>query len=489
MDLSFAYDNEVSWPYSWYFRHFPNAHFVGSSPSRPIIDQSVAVVVGEKNRAAVEPLLEDRYYHFSYIRLWWPMQDYFNLTPDRLAGLFDFSPDDPQAAQLRQGLFQIWWSRDYTIYGQAVGRNYDVTSWPVSDRMHFYVRKDVAAQIWDLGIGEGTVENPLDNQVVNVCNSNWKLTPAQTIFGVTGSAPGQLNRPLGLALDSAGHVYIAEESNNRVSEFDSAGNFVQLFGPDAVFFTRPNGVAVGPDGNIYVADTWDYQIKVLSPDGEVLRTWGQAGEFGAGAQAEPVDGFWGPRDIVVDSDGHVYVADTGNKRIRVYTSDGEYIRDIGAGGSAPGQLDEPSGLALSPDGRLFVADYWNRRISVFSTDGSYLYNIPLQAWTTEQGNRPYLAVDAARDYLYVTDPDAGRVLVLTTSGECLGSFGQASSESVDSTRFRTTAGIAVDDAGNVYVADSGTGRVLKFLPFEPGTGVNPQSPEQSDSEATEEVVG
>ena len=76
-----------------------------------------------------------------------------------------------------------------------------------------------------------------------------------------------------------------------------------------------------------------------------------------------------------------------------------------------------------------------------------------------------LAVDAARDYLYVTDPDAGRVLVYTTAGDCVGSFGQSSQEGVDATQFRTTAGIALDASGNVYVADAGTGRVLRFAPF------------------------
>lgn len=468
MDLSFSYDNEVSWPYSWYFRDFPNARYFGSSPSRPVIDQSVAVVVGEANRAAVEPLLEDRYYHFEYIRLWWPMQDYFNLTPERLVTTFDFSPENANAALLRQGLFEIWWSRDYDTYGRAVSRNFNVTQWPVSDRMHFYVRKDIASQIWNLGIGEGSVQNPLDQLEVNVCNSNWQPLAADVVMGASGTGEGQLNRPVGLAVAPDGRLYIAEESNNRLSIFTTNGEFERVLGQDSsLFFTRPNSVALGPDGNLYVADTWNYQVQVISPEGEAINRWGERGEYGLGAQPEPAYGFWGPRDVKVDAQGQVYVADTGNKRIRVYTSDGIYVRDIGSGGSAQGQLDEPSGLALHPDGRLFVADYWNRRISVFNTSGAFMYEFPVRAWYDEQGNRPYLAVDSQRDYLYVTDPDAGRVLVYTTTGECLGSFGQPSREGFDATQFRTTAGIAVDSEGYVYIADSGSGRVLRFAPFEP----------------------
>ncbi len=479
-DLSFAYDNEVSWPYSWYFRNYPNAQYFGSSPSRPVIDNSMAVVVGEANRAAVEPLLEDRFYHFEYIRLWWPMQDYFNLTPERLLNALDFSPDNPNAALVRRGLFDIWWSRDYTTYGQAVSRSFDVTRWPVSDRMHYYVRKDVASEIWTLGVGEGSVANPLDELEVNVCNANWQLMAADVVMGSLGPADGQLNRPVGLAIGPDNTLYIAEESNDRLSAYTTQGEFIRTFGDgDGLVFARPNSVSVGPDGNLYVADTWNYQILVLSPEGEVLNRWGEPGEYGQNAQTEPVYGFWGPRDVVVDGEGRVFVADTGNKRVRVYTSDGQHIRDIGSAGSAPGQLDEPSGLALHPDGRLFVADYWNRRISVFNVNGEFLYTFPVRAWYDEQGNRPYMAVDVARDQLYVTDPDAGRVLVYNTAGDCLGSFGQPSREGFDATQFRVSGGVAVGSDGAVFVSDAGTGRVLRFAPFE--SGLDPAGAQQEQA--------
>lgn len=493
MDLSFSYDNETSWPYSWYFRNFPNAVFFGSSPSRPIIDKSVAVVVGAANRAAVEPLLEDRYYHFEYIRLWWPMQDYFNLTAERLSRVFDFSPENIKSAQLRKGLWDIWWSRDYKTYGEAIGRNFDITRWPVADRMHLYVRKDVASQIWSLGVGEGTVENPLDVIEVNVCNANWQMLAAASVFGTPGTAPGQLNRPLSLAVDSQNQLYVAEESNNRVSIFDVNRSFQSNLGDDSIIMLRPNGVAVGPSGNIYVADTWNYQVKVFSPEGELLTSWGQRGEYGSGAQREPVDGFWGPRAVVVDNEERVYVADTGNKRIRVYTSTGQFVRDIGSGGSGPGQLDEPTGLAMHPDGRLFVADTWNRRVSVFNTnDGTFMYSFNVRGWYEELGNRPYLAIDPGRGMVYVTDPDAGRVLVYDSMGNCVGSFGQSSRENPGSTQFTTVGGIVVDSAGNVFVADAGSGRVLKFAPF-PMTAVMPnvETTEETTPEVefTEEAAG
>jgi DNA-binding beta-propeller fold protein YncE len=486
MDLRFGYDNESSWPYSWYFRDFQNAVFFGSSPTVQNLDDTVAVVAGDANRSLVEPILEDRYYRFDHIRLWWPMQDYFGLTPQRVANVFDFSPQNTQAAQLRQGLFDIWWSRDYTVYGQAVGKNFDVTQWPVSDSMSFYVRKDIASQIWSLGTGNGTVGNPLDVVEINQCTANWQLRAADVVIGEQGVERGQLTRPLDVAVGENGRVYVAEENNNRVSVFEADGTFVGLMGQgednSLPLFNRPNGMAVGPDGNIYVADTWNYQIKVFSPDGDLLNSWGQPGEFGADAPEEPVDGFWGPRDVAVDNNGNVYVADTGNKRIRVYDSQGTHLRDIGSAGSQPGQLDEPVGLALHPDGRLFIADTWNRRISVFALDGTFMTSYPVRGWYDELGNRPYLAVDSERNLLYVTDPDAGRVLVYDTDGNCLGSFGQPSREGFDATQFRTVGGLGLDANGNTYIADAGSGRILRFPPFQRIVDALPAEGQESSGE-------
>ena len=274
-------------------------------------------------------------------------------------------------------------------------------------------------------------------------------------------------RPIGLARSGDGRLAVSEEGNNRISLFTQEGELLGTLAAtgEGALLERPGGLRFGADGELYVADTWNYRIQVLGPEGESLRAWGEPGLYGLGADTLPVLGLWGPRDLVLDADGLVYVADTGNKRIRVYSAQGDWQRDIGSGGGGPGQLDEPSGLALHPDGRLFVADTWNRRISVFDREGSFQYLIPLSAWYGEQGNRPYLALDVARDLLYVGDPDAGRVLVLDTAGNCLGSFGEPGGDSPVGSRIGTVAGLAVDAQGGVWLADSGSGRILGFPAF------------------------
>ncbi len=496
LNIRVAYDDKMSWPGSWYFRNFPRAVYFGSNPSVQVLDEAVAVAIGDAHRAQVEPLLGDRYYHFEYMRLWWPMQEYFNLNIARVDNAFDLNPANVQAAQIRRGMWDIWWYRDYRTYGAAVGksREMDLQTWGVSDRMHFYVRKDVAAQVWDLGVGAEVISE-FETSLAEL----WTPRAASLVWGgEEGGLPGQLNHPRGLAVAADGWVYVADSMNHRVQVFDSDGNYLFGWGTFEVGergqaaggrFNQPWGIAIGPDGNVYVADTWNHRIQVFTPDGEFIRTWGQLGQLEAALN--PTD-FWGPRDVAVDSSGLVYVADTGNKRIRVFTPAGELVRTIGSSGVGAGQLNEPVGLAVHPDGRLFVADTWNRRIQVFSLDGAYLNSWVVTAWYGDQGNRPYLALDAARGQLYVTDPDAARVMVYDFNGNLLGSYGQPGPDEgpLNNTQMRVLGGIAIDQQGRVFVADAGAARILRFDPWDEIAVAPLVPPGEGDREGamTEEVT-
>ncbi|MFN8378765.1 MAG: TIGR03663 family protein [Anaerolineae bacterium] len=485
-EVPFAWGGNA-WPVTWYFRDLDNATFFGSNPTSASVRDALIVYASEDIRSRVEPLLEDRYQRFEYMRMWWPSWNYYNLNAQRFLGAWDFSGASPNAGQLRQGLWDIWWNRDYDAYGLATGENYDLQNWSPGEKLYFYVRKDIASQIWDLGVGDATIVNPLDSVAANVCTDNWQQRSAVMAYGGASVTPA-LNGVRDITVDEQGRVFVADEFNNRIVIFNADGTvFGEISGVgDSVPLNRPNGVAINPDGSVTLADTWNYRVAEYALDGNqstFVRAWGTPNTAGAGAQVEPVDGFWGPRDVAVDADGNVYVSDTGNKRVRVYDANGNYVRDIGSAGSELGQLDEPAGLAISPDGRLFVADTWNRRVSVFDLQGTPLYTFPVRGWYEDQGNRPYLAVDSARNVIYVGDPDAGRVLVYDLQGNCVGSFGQPVDGVGDLSQFDTVSGIWVSDDGSVYVADAGAGRVLRFDPFvsEP---VVPSAPEE-----TPEAVG
>ena len=464
--MKFAYDDEVSWPYSWYFRDFTDAVFVGGNPTVQNTQDAIFVVVGAGHRGDVEPILEDHYLRRDHMRMWWPMQDYFNLTPQRILNALDLSPDNSNAAAIRRGIFDIWWSRDYDRYGEATGKDFSLTNWPVSDRMHVYIRKDFASKIWEYGLGDGEVPSNIPTEI-NKCAANWQQIAPILQFD-TSSQP--VKSPLGLSA-AAGLVYIADEHANLVHEFTTGGAHVRTTGASgATTFNRPNSVVPLPGGDMLVVDTWNYRIQRLGKDHNMLMSWGAAGEFGFDAPLEPTDGFWGPRDVALHGTNQVFIADTGNKRIRVYLLEHDeaiHQFDIGSGGSGPGELDEPSGLAIHSDGRLFVADTWNRRVAVFDVSGAHLLNFRVRGWYETTFNRPYLALDEVRDFLYVSDPDGKRILVYSPEGECIGSFAEEGDSGAQG-QFTDIGGLAIDEDGFVYVSDSGAGKVFKFPPFPRG---------------------
>jgi DNA-binding beta-propeller fold protein YncE len=419
------------------------------------------VVAGPKNWSKVESILGNRYYKFEYIRMVWPVQDYFNLTWERIAYAFS-SPE------YRQALWNIWYNRDYTLYGTLTKVSFDLSQWPVAERMRMYVRKDIASQIWTYGVGPTALE-PGTSQEDPYIKSR-QVIPAVTTWGSEGTAPSQFMAPRAVAAAPDGSIYVADSRNHRIQKFDASGKFVLSWGSFGSLdantavqgtFNEPWGVAVAPDGSVYVADTWNHRVQKFDANGTFITMWGKFG------QAETPDAFWGPRAVAVDKQGHVYVADTGNKRIAIFDANGLSLGSIGTGGSDPGQLDEPVGVAVGADGSVFVADTWNQRIQVFTPNastGEYLFarQWTISGWFGQSlDNKPYLALDA-RGRLYVTDPEGYRILVFDSDGKFLTTWGDFGS---DNSTFALVSGIAVDASGNIYVSDAGNQRVMKFPPL------------------------
>ena len=137
----------------------------------------------------------------------------------------------------------------------------------------------------------------------------------------------------------------------------------------ATGLVRPTDLAVGPDGNLYIADL-EPSIRVITPTGEPVRTWGTPG-------SEPGQLNFGPSlpDIAVDADGLVYVLEGGNRRVEVFQPDGTLVRGFGSFGTGPGQFVAPINMTLDSAGNVYVIDDQAQTINKFDPDGGLLWTI------------------------------------------------------------------------------------------------------------------
>jgi DNA-binding beta-propeller fold protein YncE len=298
------------------------------------------------------------------------------------------------------------------------------------------------------------------------------MLAADQIFGADRYPPLGLNAPRAIAAGRNDDLYVADSRNHRILHIASDGNLLDEWGTFADqatgnaptgTFNEPWGIAVGPDGSVYVSDTWNHRVQKFTKDGKPLTTWGQYGQPLPEAP-ESKSFFWGPRGVAVDSQGHVFVADTGNKRIVIFDEDGNYLTDFGTAGLDAGQFDEPVGVAVADDGTVYVTDTWNQRIQSFAPNEDGTLYFPLQQWDVNAwfgqslDNKPLIAVSEDK-HVFITDPEGYRVIEFTDTGEFVrtwGDFGVGPSE------IGLAAGITVDPNGFVWVTDAGNNRILRY---------------------------
>lgn len=453
--IEVAYDNETTYPYWWYLRNYTNTRYYGENPTRSLRDAPV-ILVGNDNYGKIEAVVGQAYQQFDYIRLWWPIQDYYGLTWERIVNAV-------RNPEMRSALFQIWFNRDYELYAQATGQDLSLPSWNPADRMRLYIRKDVVTELWNYG----SVPAP-EEVVADPYEGGERDLAADRIIGTTGAEPGQFQRPRGIATAPDGSLYVADTANHRIQHLNPQGEVLRVWGSfaDATAgdapggtFNEPWNLTVGPDGFVYVADTWNHRIQKFTSEGEFVTMWGFFG------QAETPYALWGPRDVAVDSQGRVFVTDTGNKRVVVYDSQGNAVTEFGGAGLALGEFDEPVGIAAGPDDRIYVNDTWNQRIQVFrEQDGAF---VPETSWDVvawygqSLENKPYIAVG---EYVFITDPESSRVIQFTREGEFVQFWGDYGS---GANAFDLVSGVAVGEDGGLWVTDPGNGRVMFFQPPPP----------------------
>jgi tripartite motif-containing protein 71 len=175
--------------------------------------------------------------------------------------------------------------------------------------------------------------------------------------GGTPNGDGELNLPLGIAVDGSGNVFVVDNGNSRIQEFENSGGFLakwdMMESGNGAF-----GAAVDGSGNVFVTDNINNLILKFTNSGTFLTEWGSAGT-GDGR-------FMNPEGVAVDGSGNVFVADTLNQRIQKFTNTGTFLTTWGTPGGGDGQFTFPDGIAVDGRGNVFVADNGNHRVQKFA---------------------------------------------------------------------------------------------------------------------------
>jgi hypothetical protein len=312
--------------------------------------------------------------------------------------------------------------------------------------------------------------------------------------GVSGTNDGtgnaaRFNLPIGIAVDSKGNLYVADKENSTIRKVTPDGKVTTLAGlagnagtkdgsGSAARFSYPSGVAVDRTGNVYVADTGNNTIRKITPDGEVTTLVGSAGAYGDVDGIGDIARFNGPWDLAVDESDIIYVADVANFTIRKVTAAGVVTTlagKAGEDGNADGlgtnaMFYAPSGVGSDRAGTVYVADSQNNTIrkinpatgevsTVAGLGGIANYGSADGMGSTARFFDPSnVALDNAGN-MYVSDGSNFTIRKITPEGMVSTLGGKAGSSGTNDgigaiARFNHPCGVAVDSAGNIYIADA-----------------------------------
>ena len=283
-------------------------------------------------------------------------------------------------------------------------------------------------------------------QLDYVAVPNPVTVPAGTTMGAAAA----------VAFDAKGHLYVLTRGAQAFFEFDPNGAFVRAFGDK--MFTRSHGLKIDRDGNLWATDVGGHVVVKLNPAGQVLLTLGTRGEAGEWNEAAGSRKLNQPNDVAIAANGDVFVVQghtpgaRGDARVLKFDKDGRFIKSWGGKGKEPGQFDVAHGAAFDAKGLLWVMDRENQRIEIFDGDGTFVRQL------TYKGLPCSVAI--GRDNIYMVNGFAGQVVQLDLSGKVLAATGKPGTALGE---FGEAHFIAISPKGDLYVADSVNGALVKFV--------------------------
>ncbi|MHB8418394.1 MAG: NHL repeat-containing protein [Myxococcales bacterium] len=297
-------------------------------------------------------------------------------------------------------------------------------------------------------------------------------------YGLQDGTPGEFRHPQGLAVDAQGNVYVGDSENNAVRKVDPSGNVTTLAGNgDAGFLDGPAatallafpvGVKVSAGGEVYIADQGNQRIRLLSGGSvQTLAGNGQAGFADGTGGPNGTAEFDSPTGVALDGLGDCYVADTGNRAIRLVDPGG----NVSTFATLPGL--GPNGVAVDPGGGVYATDGTQvfsigaaGAVSVLAGSGGQGFQDGPAVSSLWSESLFGLAADSA-GYVYVADVGSGRLRRIDPSGYVVvvaggGDGGIVGSGGIDGSSSVLGVDVALDASGNLFTVDEGADQVVKI---------------------------
>lgn len=273
------------------------------------------------------------------------------------------------------------------------------------------------------------------------------------VIGNRGTAPGQFNKPRSLAVDALDNLYVVDMTG-RVQKFTSNGVYVLSWQMPQTDKGKPKGMGCDAQGRIIVIEPHYSRVNHYKPDGQLAEQWGEHGTKPGQLTL--------PRSVAVNSKGEIFVSEyTSVDRVQVFGSaNKEFLRGFGRMGSEPAEFNRAEGLGIDAEDRVYVADSCNHRIQVFSAGGQFLRMFGTAGSGIGEFSYPYDVKVDTWGYEFVCEFGNSRVQIFDDRGKSLEILGGAGSVPG---KFNNPWGLALDSKGNLYVADALNHRVQKFI--------------------------